>query len=102
MIALYIISSIALILSVFMTIIGLIKYKSILVNIYNLSKGMDVLYTNQEKILELTKVKGFVQLINEEEREIRKEIKTEKSFTGSEKTQESVRPPDSDTDNEGE
>lgn len=35
---------------------------------------MDVLYTNQDKILELTKIKGYVQLVNEEERNIKKEI----------------------------
>ncbi len=43
-----------------------IKYHSLLINIFELSKGMDMLYSNQEKLLELTKVKGFIKLVNEE------------------------------------
>lgn len=62
------------------------KVKSIYVNLHLLSKGLDVLYENQNKILELTNVKGFVQLVNTEAKVVKDEIETEKTKSRVKKT----------------
>jgi hypothetical protein len=72
--------------------------QSVFINIFELSKGLDVLYANQEKIMELTKIKGFIQLTNEDYKNISQEIKVEKSSDGNKKTKEPVRPPDGNSD----
>lgn len=63
-----------------------------------MSKGLDILWSNQTKIIELTKIKGFVQLTNEEEQKVRKEISEEREKLGVKKG--SVRPPEFDPDNQ--
>jgi hypothetical protein len=74
-----IISIIALAVSL---ITAFIVYKlktTVLVNMYNMSKGLDVLWENQQKIVELTKIKGFVSLVSAEQDKIHKEIQAEKT-----------------------
>jgi len=64
-----------------------------------MSKGLDTLWENQKKIIELTKIKGFVQLTNEEEQKVRKEVSEErKKLTDLKKG--TVRPPEFDPDNQ--
>lgn len=74
-----------------------IKLKSIYLNLFNLSKGMDVLFSNQDKIIELTKLKSFIQLTNEEEREVRIQVSKEKEIFGKKQSEKSIRPSESDT-----
>ena len=68
-----------------------IKLKSIYINLFNLSKGLDVLFTNQDKIIELTKLKSFIQLTNEEGREVKTQLSREKEIFGKKPSKESVR-----------
>lgn len=77
-----------------------VKLKSIYINLFNLSKGLDVLFENQNKIIELTRIKSFVQLTNEEEREVRNEIAKEKQVFGGKRTERAVRPFEPNTDGE--
>ena len=92
----------SLTVSLLVAIIVYIKLKSIYINLFNLSKGLDILWANQEKILELTKIKGYVQLVHEEEPVVRKEIVEERTkLQGFKKTEGVVRPPNSDSNNEG-
>jgi hypothetical protein len=95
-----VISIISLTTSILVSIILYIKLKSVYINLYNLSKGLDILFENQKKILELTKVKGFVQLINEENRNIKQEVEQEKSKVGDKKVKGSIRPLDSNPNDE--
>lgn len=77
-----------------------VKLKSIYINLFNLSKGLDVLFENQNKIIELTKIKSFVQLTNEEEREVRNQITKEKQVFGGKRTERVVRSSEPNTDDE--
>lgn len=97
-----VISSLALIVSLLVAIIVYIKLKSIYINLYNLSKGMDVLFANQDKIIELTKLKSFIQLTNEEGKEVRTQVAREKEIFGKKRTEGegAVRSPEPDTDDE--
>jgi hypothetical protein len=74
-----IISIIALIVSLLVAWIVYVKIKSVYLNLYNMSKGLDVLWENQQKIVELTKIKGFVQLTNEELEVVHKEVTEERT-----------------------
>ena len=75
---------------------------TLLVNLYEMSKGLDVLWANQQKIVELTKIKGFVQLTNEEEQTVRKEVTEERTkLQGIKKVTGTVRPPESNTNDKG-
>jgi hypothetical protein len=94
------ISIVALIVSLLVALVTYIKLKSVYVNLWNLSKGMDVLFENEKKILELTKIKGFVQLTNEEEQSVLKEVTEERSKLNGVKKRV-VRSPDGDKNNEG-
>lgn len=71
-----------IVLWVITIIIGYQKYISVNINLYNLSHGLDVLYSNQTKILELTNLKNYVQLVNDENRNIKKEINIEREKSG--------------------
>jgi 5-bromo-4-chloroindolyl phosphate hydrolysis protein len=73
-----IISILSLLLSILVAWVVAVKIKSVYLNLYNMSKGLDTLWENQKKIIELTKIKGFVQLTNEEEQKVRKEISEER------------------------
>jgi hypothetical protein len=76
-------------------IIQYFKIKSLYVNLYKLSKGLDILFSNQEKILELTKLKTFVQLTTEEEKNVKREIDKEKEILRRKETEDIVRPSES-------
>lgn len=76
-------------------IIQYFKIKSLYVNLYKLSKGLDTLFSNQEKILELTKLKTFVQLTTEEEKNVKREIDKEKEILRRKETEDIVRPSES-------
>ncbi len=100
-----VVSSIALsVISVLASIITIwvvtIKMKGFYINLYNMSKGLDILWGNQQKIIELTKIKGFIQLTNEEEQNVRKEISEErhKALGRSKKTEKLVRSFDGNKD----
>lgn len=56
---------------------------------------MNVLLENQNKIIELTKIKGFVELTNEELEVVHKEIVEERTKVPN-KVPGVVRPPDGD------
>lgn len=92
-----VISIIALVMSFLVATVVYIKLKSIYINLYNLSKGLDILFANQDKILELTRLKTFVQLTTEEELNVREEIKKEKP-TFANQSKESIRSSESDKD----
>jgi hypothetical protein len=97
-----VISILSLITAIIVALVMYIKLKSIYINLFNLSKGLDVLFLNQDKIIELTKLKSFIQLTNEEEREVRTQVVKEKqNFGNRTKDKESVRPSEPDTDSEG-
>lgn len=55
-----------------------IRIKNVTIALYKLSKSLDVLYSNDEKILELTKLKSFVELVSEEETNVKHELDREK------------------------
>ena len=93
-----VISILSLVVSLLVSAVSYIKFKSIYLNLFNLSKGLDVLFANQDKIIELTKLKSFIQLTNEEEREVRTQISKEKEIFGKKPTKGVVRPFESDTD----
>jgi hypothetical protein len=88
----------SLMVSMLTAVVCYIKFKSVWINFYNISKGLDTLYSNDSKIIELTKIKGFVQLVNEEEQTVRKEIVEERTKLGRKKDTGSLRPSDSDPD----
>jgi hypothetical protein len=97
-----IISVLSLVTTITVAVVVYVKLKSIYINLFNLSKGLDVLFSNQDKIIELTKIKSFIQLTNEEEREVRNQVSKEKQVFGKrEKDEEPVRSSEPDTDNEG-
>lgn len=91
------IALISLVANVILSVVLYIKLKSIYINLYNLSKGLDVLFENEKKILELTKVKSFVELVHEEEKSIRQEISKSKQTTKDKSVEESIRPSESDS-----
>jgi hypothetical protein len=91
----------AIVLSIAVYVWALTQFKRVSVSLVQLVKAMDVLYSNQDKILELTKIKSFVQLVNEEDRNIKQEIGKEKTYIGSKKTEESIRPSNGNQDNKG-
>lgn len=95
-----VISILSLLISTLVSIVVYIKLKSIYINLFNLSKGLDVLFTNQDKIIELTKLKSFIQLTNEEGREVKTQLSREKEIFGKKHSKESVRSSESDTDDE--
>ncbi len=99
MTAIYIWVGILSVYTVVLATVCYIKIKSIYLNLFNLSKGLDILWENQQKILELTKVKGFVQLTHEEERSLKKEI-GEEVASRNKKVEGVVRPPGRDTDDQ--
>jgi predicted PurR-regulated permease PerM len=73
------ISILSLLLSIIVAWVVSVKIKSVYINLYNMSKGLDTLWENEKKIIELTKIKGFVQLTNEEEQKVRKEVSEERT-----------------------
>ncbi len=97
-----VISILSVVLSLLVAIVVYIKLKSIYINLFNLSRGLDVLFANQDKIIELTKLKSFIQLTNEEGRELRTQVSKEKEIFGKKraKGEGSARPSESDTDDE--
>jgi hypothetical protein len=95
-----VISILSVVLSLLVAIVVYIKLKSIYINLFNLSRGLDVLFANQDKIIELTKLKSFIQLTNEEGQEVRTQVTKEKEVFGKRPTKGIVRPSKSDTDNE--
>jgi hypothetical protein len=94
-IASLIISCVSLAAVILLFTIGYIKYNSILINLYSMSKGLDTLFSNQEKTLELAKIKSFVKHVHEEETRIKQEIDQEKLRTTKE-TEGVVRSSDGD------
>jgi len=74
-----ILSLVSLLVSLFVIIFTFKKIELLLINLHRMSKGMDILFANQEKILELTKIKGFVSLMSEEESSILVELRKERS-----------------------
>jgi hypothetical protein len=93
-----IVSIISLITSILVSLVLYFKLKSIYINLFNLSKGLDVIFSNQDKIIELTKLKSFIQLTNEEEQEVRFQINKEKQIFGKKGREESIRSPESNSD----
>lgn len=96
-----VISILSLVISILVSIVMYIKLKSIYINLFNLSKGLDVLFANQDKIIELTKLKSFIQLTNEEGQEVRTQVSKEKEIFGKKSAKGAVRPSEPDTDDEG-
>jgi len=97
-----IISLISFLTSIVLCFILYFKLKSVYINLYRLSKGLDTLWENQQKILELTNIKNFVQLVNEEEPSVRKNIYEERTRVNEfKKTKESVRSPNSNPNDKG-
>ena len=93
MIFLYILSITSIILSILTLLYIGSKIKYIYVNFYNIDKHINILYSNQDKILELTKIKPFVELVTDEGQNVRKEIEKERvnsGFVAVKKTEKSV------------
>lgn len=67
-----------------------IRIKNVTIALYKLSRSLDVLYANDEKILELTKLKSFVELVSEEEINVKHELDREKEKTRIKGTKKSV------------
>lgn len=91
-------SILSLVATVVVAVVVHIKLKSIYINLFELSKGLDVLWENQQKIIELTKIKSFIQLTNEEERELRFQVAKEKEVFGKKRSEGVVRSSEPNTD----
>jgi len=80
---LYFLFTLNLVLIILVFLYSYKNNKQTLINLYQFSKALDTIYANQDKILELTKIKSFVELVSDEEVNIKSQIKHEKEKANS-------------------